>query len=273
MFIYELKKYMSKSKWKIIIVSFLLFICALYSKKNVYEILSLSQLLPKDTVLNAADYFIGIINSSQFIMFFMFPILYTILIADLFTNDFNEGHIFFIFARAKSRLSYVFNKYTFLMFLSICFTFIAFFMAGLVTILFNIPYIGPKYHFIFQTELSILHYISMLITFILGLFFIGLIALFISIYTRSASMSVGLLIIISLVHNAFYVTSSKFLIWLPFSQYIIGLHYEYAPYGLEVPYFTIAFSNLYILCGIFLMGYFIFQKIKWIDIQQLEIRG
>lgn len=271
---FEVSKYFKKNKLRLLIVTFLLILFSIFSKNNIYNLLYLSNLLPDGAVLTFPDYLVGIVNSAQFIMFFAFPVLFSILVSDIINSDYDNGFINLIFPRIKERFYYIITKCTIVFLLAILFTGLVFLTALFVGIIFDIPFISTKYHYIFEliektNGSSLMMYMSMVSTFVFGLTFIGLITLVISIYTGSAGIAVGFIIILGFVHNAFYVTNSNLLALLPFSQYIIGLHNNFGPFGIPVSYFTINFSNIYILLGIILMILLLGIKIRKTEINKI----
>lgn len=278
MLLFEISRFIRKSKIRIVIVVLLLLLASVFSKNNVYELLRVSNLLPDNAVLSVPDFLIGILNSTQFVMYFIFPVLFSILIADIITADFNERLINFILPRLKNRFQYIITKCTMVFLMSILFTCFVFITALLVAVSFNMPFNHNKYHYIFLITAKsggsmFITYMSMVTTFIIGLTFIGLITLVVSFYTRSAGVAIGVIIILSFIHNAFYVVSSDLIIWLPFSQYIVGLHNHFAPYGIPVRYFTMHFSNIYLFVGIALMIVLLILKIRKVDINNVESKG
>lgn len=276
MLLFEISMYFKRNKVKLLIITFLLILASIFSKTNVYNLLYFSNLLLDNAVLTFPDYLIGILNSVQFIMFFVFPVLFSILVSDIINSDYHNGFINLILSRIKKRSYYIIIKCTMVFLLSILFACLVFLAAFLVAIIFNIPFSNNKYHYIFQiiskTDGAILMiYMSMISIFIFGLTFIGLLTLVIAVYTGSAGIAVGFIIILGFVHNAFYVISNDLLVWLPFSQYIVGLHNHFAPFGISVSYFTMNFSNIYIFLAIVLMILLFGVKIRKIEIN--NIRG
>lgn len=273
---FEILMYFKKNKVKILIITFLLILASIFSKKNVYNLLYLSDLLPDDYKLTFPDYLIGILNSTQLIMFFIFPVLFSILVSDIINSDYNNGLINFILPRIDKRSHYVICKCIIVFILSIFFTCLVFLTALFVAVLFNIPFTNIKYHYIFefisQIDTSlIMTYFTMISTFIFGLTFIGLLTLVVSTYTGSSGIAVGFIIILGFVHNAFYVVGSDLIVWLPFSQYILGLHNQFVPFGYSVSYFNMKFSNAYIFFGIILMVLLLGLKIRKTEI--INLRG
>ncbi|HHT7143186.1 TPA: hypothetical protein ACTZ34_005143 [Bacillus cereus] len=268
MFWFELLKYFNKYKVRIVIVCLLLGVTCIYSKHNVSELLTLMNLLPNGTGLTAHDYLIGMFNSAQFIMFFVFPVLFSILIADIINADFDDGYINLVLPRINNRFNYIWTKCNIVFFVAILFTSIIILLGMTISVIFKLPFSDENHHFLFTMSNNpsvLMTYISTIFTFICGLTFIGMLTLVIAMYTQSSAVAIGSIIVLSFVHNAFYVGSSNLLIWLPFSQYIVGLHSHFVPFGIPVRYFTVMFSNIYILIGILLMLILLTKKINTME--------
>lgn len=258
MLLFELLMYFKRNKVKLLVIMSLLLLAVIFSKKNVYNLLHLSNLLPGNYMLTLSDYVMGIFNSAQFIMFFIFPVLFSILVSDLINSDYQNGLINFILPRIKKRFYYIANKSIMVFILSVLFTALVIFLAFLVGFLFKMPSNTMDFHYIFDFVAStntplFMTYLSMIVTFIFGLTFIGMLTLVVSAYTSSSGLAVAFIILLGFFHNILYVVGSDFIIWLPFTQYILGLHYQFVPFGFSVNYFTMTFSNLYIFIGNVLM--------------------
>ena len=79
-----------RANWiKLSIVSFILFLSALFAKNQVYTFMDLSELIPDGAILTVVDYLFGMLNAPQFFMFFVFPVLFSLLTSDLIVADIN----------------------------------------------------------------------------------------------------------------------------------------------------------------------------------------
>ena len=97
MVLFELLRLFNSKNKRIICTIIIMFLSAIFSVKNVNLILKMSNLMPDGSNLTIGDYIIGIFNSSQLIMFFVFPLLISILAGDLIISDFNDGIVNFLF--------------------------------------------------------------------------------------------------------------------------------------------------------------------------------
>lgn len=276
MVLFELLRLFSSKKKRIICTIIIIFISVIFSVKNVNLILQMSNLMPQGSQLTMGDYIIGIFNSSQLIMFFVFPLLIAILTGDLIISDFNEGIENCIFIRMKSRFDYVLNKIITIAIISIIFTILLIVISFIVGFLLGMPLASGKYHFVFLaskyngiSDLSI--YLFSILFFIQGLIFVSLMTILISLYTKSATLSIGMIIIIAFVHNILYVISSDILVFMPFSQYILGLHSFFEPFGIPINFFTPQFSQIYLFLGIIILTLLIYRKINKSDINIMRL--
>lgn len=268
---FEIAKYLRHCWKRLAVVTGILILNAIFNKKNVYTLLELLDLIPEGAVLTVQDYIVGLFNSAQFVMFFIFPVLFAVLIADLITADFDDGFIYLVLSRLESRFHYLITKCAIVFLMAIIFTCLVVITALFVVAVFRIPFSGETYHYLFladQRASSIMTYVMILTTFILGLTFIGMLTLVISVYTRGAGIAVAVIILLGFIHNIFYVLGSPFLLWLPFTQYVVGMHANYAPFGISVPYFTNAFSSAYLIIGIIFSFGLMMWKIRSSDINK-----
>lgn len=276
MVLFEMLRLFSSKNKRIICIMIITFLSAIFSVKNVNLILQMSNLMPDGSTLTISDYIIGIFNSSQLIMFFVFPLLISILTGDIIISDFNDGIVNCIFIRMKNRFDYVFNKVITITIISIMFTAMLIVISFIVGFLFNIPLANGKYHFVFLASIynNISHtaiYIITILMFILGLIFISLMTILISLYTKSSTLAIGLIVIIGFLHNVLYVIDSDILLWMPFSQYILGLHSLFAPFGIPIDFFTPQFSIIYLFLGISVLILLIYRKINKSDINDMRL--
>ncbi len=276
MVLFELLRLFNSKNKRIICTIIIMFLSAIFSVKNVNLILKMSNLMPDGSNLTIGDYIIGIFNSSQLIMFFVFPLLISILAGDLIISDFNDGIVNYIFIRIKSRFDYVLNKIITIAVISIIFTILLIVISFIVGFLFDMPLISGKYHFVFLASEynNISHltvYILTILIFIQGLIFISLMTILITLYTKSSTLAIGLIIIIGFIHNVLYVINSDILVFMPFSQYIVGLHSFFDPFGIPIDFFTPQFSVIYLFLGISLLTLLIYRKINKSDINIMRL--
>lgn len=267
---FEIAKHLKTIKMRMILTIALLALISVFSMTNVSLILEMSLLLPENAQISLHDYIIGIFNSSQLVMFFAFPIMFSILCSDVINGDFSNGYAAFVFQRVQSRWDYLLAKFFLICFLAVLFTVISKFImvvAGLA--IFNLSVGANNHHFVIlavETHSIWLVYWQTFVLFVMGLIFIGMLTMVVSLYTKSSGLAVGCIVILSFVHNALYVTSSNFLVLLPFTQYILGLHNNFGYFGLGAEYFTITFSQAYLIIGLIAMMFILYRKIIAIDI-------
>ena len=149
-------------------------------------------------------------------------------------------------------------------------------ISFIVGFLFDMPLISGKYHFVFLASEynNISHltvYILTILIFIQGLIFISLMTILITLYTKSSTLAIGLIIIIGFIHNVLYVINSDILVFMPFSQYIVGLHSFFDPFGIPIDFFTPQFSVIYLFLGISLLTLLIYRKINKSDINIMRL--
>lgn len=266
MFLFELKRYFNKNYKRCIIIAFCVLGASLYSLTNIPLLF-----LDKNMVLNLQNYIIGEFNSTQFIMFITFPILFSILVADLISADFDSGYINLILPRVKSRLNYIACKFFMVLFISVLFTALILIFKVVVALIIGMPFNGELYVYVFMMlkNNNILNiYLYTMLYFISGLTLIGMLTILISLYIKSAGVSIGIIVLIGFLHNVFYIMRWDSIALLPLSQYILGLHNEFAPFGIGSSYFTLKFSFVYMWVSILIIFIFILNKVKKHDIRR-----
>lgn len=278
MLAYECSRIVLTRLIRFMIVVILLVPTAIVAKHEVNLILELSHLAPPGARVTVSDYLMGMLNGPQFIMFFLLPTLFSILVADLITMDFTEGYISLIAPRLKNRMNYVLTKTLIVFFAANVFIISAIVVAIMTWIMLGVPLQGEKYHYMFHLnvygEIQLLNvWVSVYLAVVFGLTFIGLLTLVISTYTKSAAIAVGSIIVLGVIHNGLYVTSNPVLVWMPFTQYIRGLNSQYYPFGIPVDYFTSGFSSIYIFLGSILMFTFLFIKHRKSDLSYESQKG
>src|SRR5690625_4886952 len=113
-----------RANWiKLSMVSFILFLSALFAKNQVYTCMDLSDLIPVGSILIVVDYLVVMLNAPQFFMFFLFQVLFSLLTSDLIVADMNNNFISYILPRYSNRKDYLITKYKLIIFLAILFTF------------------------------------------------------------------------------------------------------------------------------------------------------
>ncbi|MCL1990928.1 MAG: hypothetical protein FWG67_08580 [Defluviitaleaceae bacterium] len=266
---FEILRYL-KCKWiRILLVICLLFVTAAFSVQNVYRFLIMSELLTAYDLFTISDYIVGTFNSAQFMMYFILPVLFSILVADIISADLDENLDQFFFTRLDNRLSYVFVKIKMIILFAIVFT-ILFLAVLLITgSFYHISFTTNHHHYLFLANQRhhVWVYLYVASFFILGLILIGMIVVTLSIYLKNAGVSVGIIVLLGFMHNIFYVIGfDGVLAWLPFSQYLFGHRNYFMPFGLDVPYFTTLFSLMYMIGGSGILSILMTKKIRNMDI-------
>ncbi|MFS0647360.1 hypothetical protein [Siminovitchia sp. 179-K 8D1 HS] len=151
---FEIAKYLRRCWKRIAVVTGILLLTAIFNKKNVYILLELFDLIPEGAVLTVHDYIAGLFNSAQFVMFFVFPVLFAVLIADLITADFDNGFIYLILSRVESRFHYLITKCAIVFLMAMIFTCLVVITALVVVAVFRIPFSGETYHYLFLADPS-----------------------------------------------------------------------------------------------------------------------
>lgn len=260
MFLFELKRYFIRNNKRIMTVYFFILVASIYSLSNVKTLF-----LGEDYSLNLHNYIIGEFNSAQLMMFFIYPLLFSILLSDLILFDFDSGYISLISSRIKNRFQYILCKLLLILVLAVCFTLVVLICKVIIALILNIPFDGNLqiYIAIMLKKCSILEiYMYSIMFFIAGLTLVGMITLFISLYIKNSGISVGIIFLIGILHNIFLIMLSDYISLLPFSQYVIGLHNEFEPIGINKSYFTLEFSFFYIIFSILIMFLLVLKKIK-----------
>lgn len=265
---YDLLKYLHKNYMRIISVLCALIFIGLYSLKNVTLLLELSGLIDSSSKINMHDYIIGTFNSFQFVMTFALPTLFSIMVSDLILSDYINGDIDIVITRVGSIALYVINKLILLSIIGICFI-LSFILILLVIGFFaGLAINGNTHHYLFDfyyDKSMIYIYSKTLIKFFIGLIFVGFFNILISLYIKSSAVTVGIIIIIGFIHNIFYILGSKLTALLPFTQFIVGLHTEFYPFGVPLSWFTQSFSNIYLICTSIFIVLAILKKFKKIQ--------
>lgn len=267
MFSFGLGNWFKMRFTRIIIIVPIIVLLALFARNQVSEFLSLAELLPDNSEITISDYFMGMLNMPQFFMFFAFPILFSILIADLITDDFEEGYALFLLSRMQNRTQYILHKIYILLIVSLFFVFLVITISVLIWLILKTPISGETYHYIFlrDEELSIpliYTWMKVISFFFLGVFLHGLITLVITMYTNKPSLTIGLIIIAGFIHNVLYVTSQTIISFMPLSQYVVGMHKEYEPFGLPIDFFDLINSYVYMIIMCIILIVMLIRKFR-----------
>lgn len=266
MLFFEIRKYLNTKYYRIIAVLFVAFIFLLTNRTNVSVLF-----IPEGSRLNIHDYIIGCFNSTQFIMFCVFPMLFAVLTSDLITSEINDKYIHFIIPRMNNRLNYLLNKFILMMLIAIFFTICILIFQIIISIIFDYGGVDRQ---LFNPVFSLLNkhsllyiYLLTIIYFILGLILVGLISILLSLYFNKAVLVVGSIFFISIIHNALLVTGDKFILqFMPFSQYIVGFHNNFSGYTLDSKNFSLKFSIIYYSVSIPILIFLIIRNFKNRDI-------
>lgn len=270
MLISEFNQWIRTNWIKLTLVSIILFLSALFAKSQVYTFMNLSELIPDGAVLTVIDYLFGMLNAPQFFMFFIFPVLFSLLTSDLITADINNNYISYLLSRYSSRKDYLLTKYKLIVYLAITFTIMTIGISVVTWIIIGVPVRGEIFHYIFleakYNDKSIfIISANIILRFIIGLIMIGFISVFLSILFNRI-VAIGFIVILGYLHNAFYVTTSLGIITLPFTQYVYGLQYLYSPFGIPIHFFNSLYSITYMIIMITVIGIFILNSFKKLEL-------
>ncbi|MFD1068279.1 hypothetical protein [Oceanobacillus locisalsi] len=260
---------------RILFILFTLILVSLFARNQVSEYFSLAELTYNDSPLTIPDYLMGMLNMPQFFMFFAFPVLFSILIADLITDDFEEGYALFILARLRNRTQYIINKLTLLLVTSFFYLFLIVLISVISWWTLGTPFNGETFHYIFISDSEVgiptgITWIKVFSFFLLGIFSHGLLTLVITQFTGKPSLTIGLIIIMAFIYNGLYVASQNSIALLPLSQYVVGMHNEYEPFGLPIQYFNLINSYLYLIIISIVLIIILVIKFKNDDLESNE---
>ena len=119
-----------------------------------------------------------------------------------------------------------------------------------------------KYHNVYEV------YFCNILLFFTGLVFIGMIALFLSLYIKNIGFSIGIIIFGGFVHNAMFIFGGKIIYLLPFTQYILILHKEC---GSVLDKFSLQFSYAYMLISIVIIFFMLLRILNKKEIGEFSI--
>lgn len=267
---FEFNKWIRENRVKLAIVSFILFLSALFAENQVYTFMHMSGLIPEGAILTVIDYLIGMLNAPQFFMFFLYPVLFSLLTSDLIRADTNHNFISYILPRYSNRKDYLIMKYKLMICLAVLFIMMIIGISVMTWMITGVPISGEIYHYIFleaeYNDKSIfVIFANIILRFIIGLMMIGFISMFFSILFNRI-VAVGFIVILGYLHNAFYVTTSLGIITLPFTQYVYGLQYVYSPFGIPIPFFNSLYSITYMVIMIIIIGIFTLNSLKKLEL-------
>lgn len=263
---FQLKRYFFNNYKKILIAIFLIMLLSFYSLSNIPYLY-----LPEGANINFGDYLIGELNMIQLIMFIAYPSIFSFLVLNIIREDFEDNYIELIFSRVTSRFVYLLNKFIMIIFMSFCFSAVVIFLKFIISLILKIPFENKCYNYVFSTlnynNVDEVYFCN-IILFILGLIFIGMIALLLSIYIKNIGVSIGIIIFSGFLHNAIFMLGGKFIYLLPFTQYILILHKEC---GSVLNNFTLKFSYIYMLISIVIIFLFILRALNKKEIGDFSI--
>lgn len=267
MFLFEVRKYFKTKYKRCISISICILLVSIYSLITIYKFT-----LNDISQMNLNNYIIGELNIVQFVMFIAFPFLFSILISDLILDDFNSGYINFILPRAKNRLGYLICKFFMIIFIAILFTSFILISKYIIAIITRMPIKGElsiHISMVFKNSSIFRVYFYTIIYFISGLILIGMLSVFISINIKNSGAPVGIIILLGFLHNIFYLTESKYVSILPYSQYVLGLQDKFETLKFISCGYTLKFSFIYMWSLIFILFILTFNKIKKYEIRRI----
>lgn len=251
---FEIRRYIFNNYKKLIVSFFILILLSFYSLSSIPYLY-----LPDGANINFGDYLVGELNMIQLIMFIAYPSIFSFLTANLIRKDFEDNYIELIFSRSKNKFSYLLNKFILLFIISICFTVVIVFLKFIISLILKISFTNNCYNYVFATlkyDSVYEVYFCNIILFTIGLIFIGMVSLLLSIYIKNSGFTIGVVIFLGFLHNAVFMSGGKFIYLLPFTQYILILHREC---GSILTNFTLTFSYIYMI-AIIVLSFFIILR-------------
>ncbi|MCR1167415.1 hypothetical protein NE169_19065 [Clostridium botulinum] len=187
--------------------------------------------LPANKTLILKDYMFESL-SYPFYILFVAPLLYCHLIYDIATKDYEGGYITFIISRIENRVSYFISKILLIIITANIYFFMNLFVLIIVGLIFRLPLQGECYSPILKTsyKLGLNIYSIFLIQY--GIYFIGLIAIGISVLVISLLFNNGIYSMIFIVmcfiqsREAFF-NNHKNLKWSLIGQLALSKHYPF----------------------------------------------
>lgn len=187
--------------------------------------------LPANKTLILKDYIFASL-SYPFYILFIAPLLYSYLIYDIVTKDYEGGYITFIISRIENRVSYFISKILLIIITANIYFFMNLFILIIVGLIFRLPLHGDSYHEVLNIsyKLGLNIYNIFLIQY--GIYFIGLIAIGISLLVISLLFNNGIYSIIFIVmcfiqsQEAFF-NNHKNLKWSLIGQLALSKHYPF----------------------------------------------
>lgn len=208
--------------------------------------------------------------SHQFISLIFFPVLYTLLIADLLLHDLKENYAPFILARASSRVSWYLAKVSTLFYVAFLLVVVAAGMwltAGLLKGLSWDTFSHPT--FLHAEELGqspFLLLALMLLFYIVGLTVAGAFVLWLSLQLENSILAWGGIAFLGVLSMVTFNASRELFIWLPLSQLMFKVHYPYDQLEPDLHTFTIPWSGTYLIIW-FLLSLFL----GWLRMRRMNL--
>lgn len=263
---FQLRTYIFNNYKKLIISMILIVLLSFYSLMNVPYLY-----LPEGARINFGDYLIGELNMIQLIMFIAYPSIFSFLVLNIIRGDFEDNYIQLIFPRTTSRFIYLLNKFIIIIFVALWFTMTVVLSKLVISFVLKIPFENKCYNYIFHTmkyhNVYEVYFCNILL-FFTGLVFIGMIALFLSLYIKNIGFSIGIIIFGGFVHNAMFIFGGKIIYLLPFTQYILILHKEC---GSVLDKFSLQFSYAYMLISIVIIFFMVLRILNKKEIGEFSI--
>lgn len=208
--------------------------------------------------------------SHQFISLIFFPVLYTLLIADLVLHDLKENYAPFILARASSRVSWYLAKVSTLFYVAFLFVIVAVGMwltAGLLKGLSWDTFSHPIFQHAGELGQSpFLLLALMLLFYIVGLTVAGAFVLWLSLQLENSILAWGGIVLLGLLSMAAFNANRALFIWLPLSQLMFKIHYPYDQLDPKLRSFTISWSGIYLVLWLLLSLIF-----GWLRVRRMNL--
>lgn len=248
----SIRQYLSYGWKKWIGGIFIIFILAVGLKYLV-----IADFLPKYKTLIFKDYIFSALSYPLYSICAV-PLLYSYLVYDIVTRDYEGGYVSFIVSRIENRTTYFISKFILIVLTANIFFFINLGILTITAMLFRLPLHGISYYptLKFSTELGLNTGSIFLIQYsiyVIGLTAIGMIVLTISLLFNSGTYSIIAVVMLMIQGREAFFNNELILKWSPVSQMVLAKHYPFYFYNYgsysnkSIEYYTIHYSIIFYL--------------------------
>jgi hypothetical protein len=259
----SIRQYLSYSWKKWLASIFIIFILAVGLKYLV-----IVDFLPKYKTLIFKDYIFSSLSYPLYCICAV-PLLYSYLVYDIVTRDYEGGYVSFIVSRIENRATYFISKFILIVLTANIFFFINSGILTITAMLFRLPFHGISYYptLKFSTELGLNTGSIFLIQYsiyVIGLIAIGMIVLTISLLFNSGIYSIIAIVMLMIQGREAFFNDESILKWSPVSQLALSKHYPFYFYNYgsysnkNIESYTIHYSIIFYLIIIiiaFIVGF------------------